>query len=78
MFFVLFLFLFFHECVKYSNSLISTMCSYSKHFLPVSQFRPVNPFTQIHLNPFFWYKGMHLPVFLQGERSHMDCTKEGI
>ena len=51
---------------------------YSKHFLPVSQFLPVNPFMQIHLYPFLWYKGMHFPVFLQGERSHMDCTKEGI
>ena len=48
---------------------------YSKHFLPVSQSRPVNPFMQIHLYPFFWYKGMHLPVFLQGELSHGDYTK---
>ena len=38
----------------------------------------MNPSTQMHIYLFSWYKGMHLPVFLQGELSQEDCRKKGM
>ena len=38
------------------------------HILPVSQFTPVNPAAQTHVNPLMW--SWHVAPFIQGSAAH--------